>query len=415
MSAQPVPEVYAPNAASPDHEAYVQRFELEPNWTAEIYREWVFPQDVMSWWQAASEQQGDIGLFTSPGWLEQCWIGWGTPGTLFVVVLRERGRMRGIIPCQTGNTDFGYSGICSLPVNLTHYDIVTDGNPDSVVSAFVRLIERHFPAAHLQFDCLAERSASLIERSFRARNFGTWGHSEALSHYVVVDGSWEQFLSSLSSHMLKELRRRRRQAQQAGAVAWEMHTGLDGLPHILNEALSINARSWKGRAGTAITQRPPLERFLRHACAWAARENKLRFFCLRINGKMAAFQINIVNGGTMFGSEMSFDEDAAQYSPGQLAVFEMLERLFHDPAFHKYSFLGPRSPWKERWTRQAENYHWMTIYPRTLAGRTQYFWRHRWKEPFKRSQAVTRIRECLGIGATNVIRPEGPGPGGRHS
>jgi CelD/BcsL family acetyltransferase involved in cellulose biosynthesis len=376
-----------------DAAAAAESIRLDNCWSAEIYRQWDFPPEVIDWWQATSERQGDIGLFTSPGWLEQCWLAWGTP--LLIMVIRERGCLRGIFPCHIAKTDRGDRAICSLTVDVNQYDFLTDGDPGPVVAAFARLIANHFSAYHVQLDFLSRSSADLIERCFRERGFPTWTYSEPFAPYIAVDGNWQDYLLSLSSSLRKDLRRRRRLAEQDGQLVCEVHRGPEDLQDVLSEALDIEARSWKGRAGTAVRQNQTLNRFTRLVTEWAARERKLYFLVLRHEGKMIAFQVNFVNGATVFGCKMSFDEEAARYSPGQLALYELLERQFLDPAIQKLSFLGQCHGWKERWTKETELYHWVTIFPRNIPGRCRYFWRHGWKEPFKQSQTVRRVIERM--------------------
>jgi hypothetical protein len=374
-----------------DVAAAAESIRLDDNWSADIYRQWDFPPEVIDWWQAASDRQGDIGLFTSPGWLEQCWLAWGTP--LFVVVLRERDRIRGLVPCQEARTDFGDPGICSLSMDASHYGFLAQGDMEPVMAAFVRLIESHFPAHHLQFECLCESSARYVQQRFGARQFPMWTHSQPFAPWISAEGGWNEFLSSLSSNFRWDLKRKRRRAELDGRVECELHRDAHGLQDLLGQGFELEAGGWKGRASSAICHKPLLERFLRLASEWAARENKLYLFVLRHNGNMVAFQLNLVHGGTMFLYETSFDERAARYSPGQLLTLQVLEHALGDPTIQKFNFLGRHDGWKLRWTKQGEICHWLTIYPRTVAGRCQYLWRHGWKEQLKRSRAVRGIVE----------------------
>jgi CelD/BcsL family acetyltransferase involved in cellulose biosynthesis len=366
----------------------VEPMVIESNWTAEIYRDWEFPEDVLCWWQHAADQQGDVGLFVSPGWLEQWWSGWGSPGKLFTIVLRQSDRIQAIFPCHLDLTSRGDEAIRSLGGEVHHDPLAEDGATERLVE----LIHSRFRHYHLQLDYLSTTSAIRIEQVFRARKFPTWIYTEPFAPYIDVDGSWDDFVSTLPSDFVKELRRKRRRLERDGPVTQNVHSGLDNLEQVLSEAFEVEARGWKGQSGIAIQQRPDQERYIRNVCRWAAKNDKLRLVLFRHRGKLVAFDISFLNAGTVFLLETSFDEEAARrYSPSHLMRFEILRQGFEEQAFRRFNFLGRCYAWKQNWARQSGACHWVTVYPGTIAGRYEYVRRHAWKETLKRAPVVGRV------------------------
>lgn len=125
----------------------------------------------------------------------------------------------------------------------------------------------------------------------------------------------------------KELRRLRRAlAAELGGEVEAVDCSTD--PAAWDRFLTLEASSWKGEAGTALSYRPGGAMFFRAMCAAAASASRLQVLSLQAGGHTAAMQVNLVDGGTMFCFKVAYDATLARFSPGALLEADAIE-IFH--------------------------------------------------------------------------------------
>jgi CelD/BcsL family acetyltransferase involved in cellulose biosynthesis len=168
------------------------------------------------------------------------------------------------------------------------------------------------------------------------------------SPFVTLQGPWEDYLASLSTHRRSELRRRTRRLEAAGEVTREVHLGGDRLPALLEEAFAVEAAGWKGTGGTAMVSDPPIATFYGRVAAWAAERGWLRLAFLRLDGRPLAFDLALETGGRHYLLKTGFDPAFTSLSPGLLLRLHMLERAFRT-GIGTYEFCGAAEPWKLEW------------------------------------------------------------------
>ena len=155
-------------------------------------------------------------------------------------------------------------------------------------------------------------------------------HQRAL--LLPGDGRSDYFQRTMSGKRLRNMRRRRTQLQELGAVTLEAAAGSDAVARGLDNFFALEATGWKGRAGTAATQDADVHRFIERAVAALSVEDKVLIHSLRVNEKTIAVTIALKSGDTAWGWKVAYDEAYASYSPGVLAVAGLTEMILADPA-----------------------------------------------------------------------------------
>jgi CelD/BcsL family acetyltransferase involved in cellulose biosynthesis len=64
-------------------------------------------------------------------------------------------------------------------------------------------------------------------------------------------------------------------------------------------------------------------------CGEMAAAGRLQLLEMRGGGRTAAMQVNLLDGGTLFGMKVAFNRDLATFSPGALLEADALQ-IFHD-------------------------------------------------------------------------------------
>jgi CelD/BcsL family acetyltransferase involved in cellulose biosynthesis len=167
---------------------------------------------------------------------------------------------------------------------------------------------------------------------------------------------------------LQDIRRARRRAEAFGTPSVTvLSPDDDEVDAALDCAFEIEQRSWKGQAGTALAQDQLRQRFYRRYCRTAARSGALRVALLRFGAHVVAMQLAVEQSDAIWLLKIGYDAEFAAASPGQILMFEMLERAA-EQGLERYEFLGTAKPWTRMWTREEWPCTTVVAYPRSRRG-----------------------------------------------
>lgn len=163
-----------------------------------------------------------------------------------------------------------------------------------------------------------------------------WGRAEVSDFLRPVLDRRPSHDAFLTAHphkgRLKDLRRRRRRLDEAGAVTVEA-VGPDGdLAGAVAAFLTLESRGWKGRAGTALACRPETEGFAKTLFRAGDGPVTARADLLRLDGRVVAASLALVCGGTATLLKTAYDEDLRALAPGVLLEAEIV-RVLHETRF----------------------------------------------------------------------------------
>lgn len=182
---------------------------------------------------------------------------------------------------------------------------------------------------------------------------------------ITLADEWAEPGGGLSSSRRSGLRRSRRHAEAQGEVVAELlcptPEQVDG---VLDEAFAIEARSWKGEQGTAVSQVARTEQFFRRYAHELARRGKLRVDILRIGGRGVAMQLGARWRDAHWLFKIGYDAAYHSGSPGQLLLAESIAAAARDK-LAAYQLLGSRAGWTDVWTKDVNDSATVTVLPRS--------------------------------------------------
>ncbi len=186
---------------------------------------------------------------------------------------------------------------------------------------------------------------------------------------IALDQSWCTPEARFNSGRRSDFRRATRRAAEYGAVSCEM---LSPAPHqfdaLFDEAVAVEAASWKTEAGSALAADTARERFFRTWFRAAAARGELRIAFLRIDGRAVAMQLAIESLGRYWLFKIGYDEAYSRCSPGTLLMLHTLGWAA-ERGLSGYEFLGNAEPWiAELWTSEARDCVRLRTYPFNLRG-----------------------------------------------
>jgi hypothetical protein len=99
----------------------------------------------------------------------------------------------------------------------------------------------------------------------------------------------------------------------------------------LVDFLDLEARGWKGKAGTAVAHHRDIRQFVETAIANLAAEGKVRIDRMLLDGLPVAATITLRSGDEAWFWKIAYDERFARFSPGVMLTIALTEQLLEDP------------------------------------------------------------------------------------
>jgi CelD/BcsL family acetyltransferase involved in cellulose biosynthesis len=197
---------------------------------------------------------------------------------------------------------------------------------------------------------------------------------------------------TLGQHKHKELRRGVRRLGDAGAILFTVATEPSAVAAAIEDFFALEARGWKGQAGTAAKCHDDIRRFMTAAVTGLAAQRKVAINRILIDGHAIAVTITLRSADAAWFWKIVYDENFAQYSPGVILTLIVTEDLVDDAAIARTdSCATPNHPmidhiWRER----------LALCDRMVAVRPQApFWYARRME-LLRSAAIAVARSVRG-------------------
>jgi CelD/BcsL family acetyltransferase involved in cellulose biosynthesis len=167
---------------------------------------------------------------------------------------------------------------------------------------------------------------------------------------LSAEAYWDE---AVRAKKRKELRRQANRLAEQGAVSFRRWQPGAAVEPWIDAFLDLEARGWKGRAGSALASHGDTEAWFRAIVAVAADAGKLDMRLLALDDRPLAMLINFLSPPGGFSFKTAFDEDFARFSPGVLLQQANLDLLGDDRIDWVDSCAAPGHPmidsvWRER-------------------------------------------------------------------
>jgi CelD/BcsL family acetyltransferase involved in cellulose biosynthesis len=128
----------------------------------------------------------------------------------------------------------------------------------------------------------------------------------------------------------KEFQRLRRRLAESGEVAFEVARSPAAVAAALQDFLALEAKGWKGAAGTALIQSPELRRFAEAGVDALARQGQAGVARLVVGSNPIACVVTLQSAGGAWCWKIAYDESLARFSPGVQVMMELTGALLAD-------------------------------------------------------------------------------------
>jgi CelD/BcsL family acetyltransferase involved in cellulose biosynthesis len=315
-------------------------------------------------WDDLADRAG-ADPFARPGWFAAWWGAFGDEGRFGVVAVRGGARLRALAPLVRRGA------ITSSPTNAHTPRFALLGEDedalDELAGILLRLRQRRLSLSPLH---ASGTSIAAMRRAGEAARYRLVERVELRSPYRSLDGVGAAD-ELVERRMRKELRRCRRRLDDLGEVTVLAERGGERLEAALADAFEVEARGWKGGAGTAIASSPETRRFYEEVARWAAARGSLRLMQLRLDGRLVAFELDLLEGGSIYSLKAGFDPEHARFSPGHLVALAAVEEALAAGA-RSYELLGDAEPYKLRFTHTCHEMRSIEASAPTAGGRAEH-------------------------------------------
>ncbi|PQM27990.1 GNAT family N-acetyltransferase [Sphingopyxis lindanitolerans] len=171
-----------------------------------------------------------------------------------------------------------------------------------------------------------------------------------LASELSPEAYWDE---AVRAKKRKELRRQANRLADQGALSFRRWQSDEAAAPWIDAFLDLEARGWKGQAGSALASHGDTEAWFRAVVAAAAAAGKLDMRLLALDERPLAMLVNFLCPPGGFSFKTAFDEEFARFSPGVLLQQANLDLLGDDRIDWVDSCAAPDHPmidsvWHER-------------------------------------------------------------------
>jgi CelD/BcsL family acetyltransferase involved in cellulose biosynthesis len=348
--------------------------ELEPTPSAPAEEEWLRSRlfttlgdfaELEPAWRLLGEQTG--GPIEQFDWVITCAKSGPSDRRPQLLAAARGSRLVGLMPLELKRVK-GVRRLVLLGVDELHEPMGLLAADLPALSQVAESLARQRRPVLLDHLVVDEPRLSTLRRELSEDGFVVVVRSQPGYPWIPLDAAWQEPEVHLNSGRRSDLRRARRKAEKLGDVVTEILSPQPAeLDALLDEALEVEARSWKGRQGTALARDAARAAFYRRYAHAICRQGKLRMCFLRIAGQAVAMQIAVVQGGGFWLLKIGYDADFCACSPGVLLLRDSIAYATGE-GLTSFEFLGQSEPWIAMWTDRERKCVSVRAYPYNLHG-----------------------------------------------
>jgi CelD/BcsL family acetyltransferase involved in cellulose biosynthesis len=291
-------------------------------------------------WRALADRAAEPNVFYEPAFALAAARALAPDAGAVLVCGGEPRRLIGLFPCRFETRRYGIP--LPLLTGWTHpygplgTPLVDREAATSAVAAFLDHVARDarlpklllMPYQVADGPIAAAFAAALAQRRGRVAAFGH--HQRALLAPGTARAGYLD--ATLGGKKRKELRRQRRRLDEAGSVTFTLAHEPAEVASALTDFFALEARGWKGRAGTAAAQDGAVRQFIETAVTDLAARGQARIARLVSGDRAIAAGVLLTSGRGIWFWKVAYDESVARASPGVQLTLDLTDAVLTDSA-----------------------------------------------------------------------------------
>jgi CelD/BcsL family acetyltransferase involved in cellulose biosynthesis len=180
---------------------------------------------------------------------------------------------------------------------------------------------------------------------------------------VMRNMSFSEWWETRSSHFRREIRRRRRRLEEAGAV-FSMAADPEDLDRRLASFAALHYERWRWRGGS-MALNPQMELMLRAAGRELLSDQRFRLWNIEVGEKVISSQLFVEAGGELAYWLGGFDDAWAAHGPSIQAVLAAIEHAW-ERGDRRIDFGAGGQSYKYSFADGHDEIEWAAVAPRGL-------------------------------------------------
>ncbi len=188
----------------------------------------------------------------------------------------------------------------------------------------------------------------------------------ALTIGIDVLGGFLDYWKGRSKNLQKNTKRYFNRVASQGGHRLEVHNTLGSLTHALIRYGDMEARGWKGKAGTAVSADNIQGEFYQDLMSKYGVENKAFIYELYVGDVLVASRLCISDDGMLVILKTTYDENYPHFAPSRLLLYLLLEREFEAKQFRRVEFYTDATKEQISWSTDQRYIEHMLLFRNSL-------------------------------------------------
>lgn len=297
--------------------------------------------------------------FLSHEWLYNWWIAYKPPAELRILIAYRGAQLLGIAPLMLERQQR-----LGIPIRVLrfigdgtsetdHMSWLVDRNEASSVRDALHHAVSALPWDVAQFNQMPDGAANSVELlNFAKQQKWRIKKDEVPCPRCNLPASYEALLAALPSRFRTSLRSARRKLEKEHQMEFGLHENPDEIPEALDTFFANHASRWQAKGQQGVFEDACKRDFYARLTPALLARGWLRFFYLKLDGRIVAQQYCFEHDGTIMLLQEGFDFAWAQKNVGNTLRGLVFEHLIEAGAA-RYDFLAGSSRHKANWADES--------------------------------------------------------------
>jgi len=329
-------------------------------------------------WDELVSDAVDANTFLSHAWLHSWWCAYRPRADLRVLLAELNEKVMGIAAVMSVTEPSAglvirklrFVGDGTSETDHMNFIVREEGRELTLEVLLQAVADLDWDVTH--FDQMPEDSANTLQTLDFARRQG-WlvDIQKSPSPLRHLPSSYDELLRSMQPRFRTSLRSSRRHIEAAHRVEFGLYSKPEELSTALEMLFQNHSNRWQTKGQSGVFEDRRKRQFYATLSPRLLEAGALRFFFLKIDGKVAAQQYCFEHCGTVMLLQEGFDPTFACHNVGNVLRAMAFEHLIANGS-HTYDFLAGVSRHKRNWSDAAPNDLRIECARTTLRGRISF-------------------------------------------
>lgn len=159
--------------------------------------------------------------------------------------------------------------------------------------------------------------------------------------------TWDEYLKSLGKNRREQLKRYPKRLEKEYTVEYELAADEVQLQRAMTDLFALHGKRWRARGQTGVLALPSRQKFHRALCSRLLKQNRLRLWSLRCNGKTACVLLSYFYRDRYSFFIGGFEPELMRWSVGTCLFSRVLREAIAEGA-KEFDFLRGQEEYKYR-------------------------------------------------------------------